>query len=110
MHQFCKDECYRLTTGVKTGTIRPMDRKEVEVVIKGLNLNTPDTLVIEYLNLFGKVVKKVAVYLKHREGPIEGLKNGDRKYLMDFTGGRNLGTYHIVDGANVHISYSGLLV
>ena len=107
IHQFCKDECYRLAAGVKTGTIKPMDRKEVEVTIKGLNLNTPDTMVMEYLNLFGKVVKNVAVYLKNRDGPFEGLKNGDRKYMMDFTGGRNLGTYHLVDGANVHISYTG---
>ena len=98
LHQFCREECYRLTNGVKTGTIRPMDKKEVEVTI---------TLVMEYLGLFGKIVKNVAVYVKIKEGPFEGLKNGDRKYMMDFTGGRNLGTYHLVDGANVHISYAG---
>ena len=41
LNQFCKEECFRLGTGVKTGTIRPMDKKEVEVTIKNLNLNTP---------------------------------------------------------------------
>ena len=40
-------------------------------------------------------------------GPFAGLKNGDRKYMMDFSGGRNLGTYHLIDGAKVHISYPG---
>ena len=38
---------------------------------------------------------------------MKGIKNGDRKYLVDFTGGINLGSYHIVDGARVTISYSG---
>ena len=42
LNQFCREECYRLTNGVKTGSMKPMDRKEVEVTIKGLNLNTPD--------------------------------------------------------------------
>ena len=107
LNQFCKEECYKLGTGVKTGIIRPMDRKEVEVTIKSLNLNTPDSMVLEYLALFGKVVKNVAVYVTNKEGPFAGLKNGDRKYMMDFTGGKNLGTYHLIDGANVHISYPG---
>ena len=49
LNQFCKDECYKLGTGVKTGTIRPMDKKEVEVTIKNLNLNTPDSMVLECL-------------------------------------------------------------
>ena len=107
LNQFCKEESYKLGTGVKTGTIRPMDRKEVEVTIKNLNPNTPDSMVLEYLALFGKIVKNVAVYATNREGPFAGLKNGDRKYMIDFSGGRNLGTYHLIDGAKVHISYSG---
>ena len=48
----------------------PMDRKEVEVTIKGLNLNTPDTMVMEYLGLFGKLVKNVAVFVKIKEGTL----------------------------------------
>ena len=107
LNQFCKEECYKLGTGVKTGTIKPMDRKEVEVTIKNLNLNTPDSMVLEYLALFGRIVKHVAVYATNKEGPFAGMKNGDRKYMMDFSGGRNLGTYHLIDGAKVHISYSG---
>ena len=107
IHEFCREECYRLARGVKTGAIKPMDKKEVEVTVRGLNLNTPDTMVMEYLGLFGKLVKNVAVYVKIQEGPLAGLKNGDRKYMMDFSDGRNLGTYHIIDGAHTHISYAG---
>ena len=70
LNQFCREECYRLTNGVKTGSMKPMDRKEVEVTIKGLNLNTPDTMVMEYLGLFGKLVKNVAVFVKIKEGTL----------------------------------------
>ena len=107
LNKYCRDDCFRLTEGVKTGTIKPMDRREAEVLIKGLNINTPDGSVIEYLSLFGKVVKHEVVYTKIKKGPLTGFKNGDRKFLMDFTGGRNLGTYHIIDGNNVRISYGG---
>ena len=67
-----------------------MDRKEVEVIVRGLNINTPDASVMSYLCHFGKVVKQEVVYLRYREGKFAGFKNGDRKYLMDFTGGKNL--------------------
>ena len=43
----------------------------------------------------------------NKEGPFTGLKNGDRKYMIDFSGGKNLGTYHLIDGTKVHISYHG---
>ena len=62
---------------------------------------------LEYLVLFGKVVKPVAVYVINKEGPFAGLKNGDRKYMIDFSGGKNLRTYHLIDGTKVHISYPG---
>ena len=33
-----------------------------------------------------------------REGPFAGLYNGDRRYLVDFTNGRNMGSFHLLDG------------
>ena len=47
------------------------------------------------------------IYVKEKEGPLEGLYNGNRRYLVDFSLGRNLGSYHIIDGANVHVTYAG---
>ena len=35
------------------------------------------------------------------------MKNGDQKYLVDFTEGRNLGNYHLIDGVSAHVSYLG---
>ena len=43
--KFCRDECYRVASGVKTILIKPMDNKEVPVTIKGININTPDSLI-----------------------------------------------------------------
>lgn len=53
IEQFCKNESFMVANGVKTGMIRPMGRREVSVLIKGLNFNTPDSLVREYLGKHG---------------------------------------------------------
>ena len=107
IQRFCKDECYKVSEGVKTSLIKPMDKTEVAVLIKGLNLNTPDSIVKEYLNKHGKVVNDKVIYETEKEGPFKGLKNGNRRYLVDFSAGINLGSFHILDGANIQISYSG---
>ena len=107
LDKFCKDECFRVTDGVKTGIIKPMDRREVAVCIRGINFNTPDNLVIDYINKFGQVINNKVIYDEDREGPLKGIRNGDRKYLVDFSGGRNMGTFHLLDGAKVNVSYPG---
>ena len=107
LSKYCRDECYRVAPGVKTALIKPMDNKQVVVTIKNININTPDTLLFSYLSHFGKLASQKVVYDTDRDGPLEGLKNGDRKYKMDFSGGRNMGTFHLVDGANVVVSYAG---
>ena len=77
------------------------------ILIRGLNFNTPDSHVIEYLNKHGRVSKNEVIYDTTIEGPLAGLKNGDRKYQVDFSNGINLGSYHLIDGARVIIFYSG---
>ena len=107
LHQFCRDKCFRVAQGVKTSIIKPMDKKEVVVTIKGININTPKSFVFTYLSYFGTLVRQKVVYDVEREGPLEGLTNGDRKYKMDFTGGRNMGTFHLIDGSSWMVSYAG---
>ena len=86
-----------------------IERKEheVEVKISGLNINTPDSLVVEYISKHGKVVHPKVIYDTDKEGPLKGLKNGDRRYLVDFTNGRNMGSFHILDGVRIKVNYSG---
>ena len=78
------------------------------VNIRGLNFNTPDSLVMNYLGKFGSIKSNKVVYDTDKEGPFEGIRNGTRKYMIDFTGGRNMGTFHIIDGAYVTIHSSGI--
>ena len=96
-----------VANGVKTGIIRPMGRREVSVLIKGLNFNTPDSLVREYLGKHGKVVSDKVIYEKDKDGPFKDLYNGNRRYHIDFTLGKNLGSYHIIDGSKVQVTYAG---
>ena len=105
--KYCKDESFRINETVRTGVIRPMDRKEVTVTIKGLNFNTPDNLVIDYLSKHGNVISDKVIYETAFEGPFKGIKNGNRKYSVDFSKGINLGSYHILDGAKIEIRYPG---
>ena len=107
LSKYCTDECFRIGPGMKTSLIKPMDRREVQVTIKGININTPDTLVFSYLSHFGRLHSYKVVYIREREGPMAGLMNGDRRYMVDFTTGRNMGTYHLLDGESVTVSYSG---
>ena len=47
------------------------------------------------------------VFVIEQQGPLKGMRNGNRKYLVDFSNGRNMRTYHIIDGAYVNITYPG---
>ena len=40
LEQFCPEGSIRVTDGIKTGLIKPMDRREVDVRINGLNLRS----------------------------------------------------------------------
>ena len=107
LDQFCRDDSIRVKEGIKTGLIKPMGRREVELRISGLNINTPDSLVVDYISKHGRVVHPKVIYDTDKEGPLKGLKNGDRRYLVDFTNGRNMGSFHILDGATIKVHYSG---
>ena len=108
LEKFCKDVNIRVNEGVITGVIRPAGKRSVKVTISGLNFNTPDTFVFDYLNKFGTVVNKSVVYSKYESGSAKGKYNGERKYEVDFSGSTfSMGTYHIIDGSKVRVFYRG---
>ena len=98
-----------MAKGIVTGMIRPQGRKDVTVTFQGLDFNTPDNLICEYIEKFGGVIlSRNVVYGKYTEGPFRGKYNGDRKYQVDFTScRRTMGTYHYLDGAKVRVFYRG---
>ena len=108
LDKFCKSESIRVTNKIKTGFIRPAGKKEVMVTLSGLEFNTPDTFVMEYLGKFGTVVTSSVIYDKYKEGPFKGKYNGERKYQVDFTKSKiSMGTFHIIDGSRVRVFYPG---
>ena len=108
LEKFCKEESIRVTQGVVTGVIRPANRKDVVVTVSGLDYNTPDSFIIDYLNKFGQVIDNNVSYVKYKEGPLEGKYTGERRFRVDFSGAnRSMGTFHVIDGARVKVFYRG---
>ena len=108
LDRFCRSESIRINKNLRTKFIRPSGKKEVTVRISGLDFNTPDSFVMEYLSKFGKVVSDSVIYDKYRERPFAGKCNGDRKYSVDFTSSNvNMGSFHIIDGVRVKVFFYG---
>ena len=108
LDRFCMNESIKVANGIKTGFIRPSGKKEVTVTVSGLDFNTPDTFVMAYLDKFGNLANNRVIYDRYKEGPFAGKYNGDRKYQVDFTGGKiAMGTFHIIDGNRVKVFYPG---
>ena len=108
LEKFCKDVNLNVTKGIMTGVIRPAGKTDVTVKIEGLDLNTPDNLVTDYLGKFGSVKTDAVIYGKHDAGPFKGKYNGERRYQVDFTSAaRQMGTFHLVDGNKIKIFYRG---
>ena len=109
LERFCREEGIIIGKGLVTGHIRPAGRREVTVTVAGLDFNTPDSLVYEYIQKFGGVItSKSVIYSRYAEGPFKGKFNGERKYEVDFTHAKmKMGTYHYLDGCRVRIFYRG---
>ena len=105
LEKFCRNEKIQVTNGVYTGNIYPAGRKDVSVKVSGLNWNTPDSLVIEYIKKFGgQLVSDEVIYETFTDGPLCGKKTGDRKYQVIFSG-IQMGTFHFLDGERVKFFY-----
>ena len=72
-------------------------------------VNTPKSLVHEYIQKFGgKVLNKNVIYGKFTDGPFSGKYTGERKYQVNFTDvKRHMGIYHFLDGARIGVYYRG---
>ena len=79
LDRFCRSESIQVKSGIWTRNIRPAGRKDVILTVSGLDFNTPETLVIGYIEKFGgKLVTKDVIYDKHGEGSLKDIFNGDR--------------------------------
>ena len=109
LDRFCRQESFQVCKGVQTKNIQPAGRKDVTVTVSGLDYNTPDAVVQDYITKFGgKLVSTNVIYGRHGEGPFKGKVNGDRKYQVDFSkANTHMGTYHFLDGERLRVYYRG---
>ena len=106
--KFCRYDVLEVTeSGIRAVNVKPAGKREVVVTVKGLHPNTRDQGVIEYLNKFGRVVTTKVVYALYGDGPLKGLKNGDRAFKVEMKPDSNIGSYHILDGNKVTVRYPG---
>ena len=53
------------------------------------------------------MVTKKVVYGSFGDGPLKGIRNGDRFYKMEVNPKVNMGTYHVIDGHRITLRYHG---
>ena len=107
MEKFFNKEVFEVSSGVRVSHIRSAGQREVTLLIKGLHPQTPDSIVFEYLKCMGKVEKSKVVLDTFKDGPLKGLQNGDRRYVVEFNPNLAIGTLHIIDGQKVTFSFPG---
>ena len=83
-------------SGVRAVLVKPAGKREAVVTMKGIHPNIKDEVVLEYLAKFGNVVTKKVVYGLYTEGPLAGLRNGDRSFKMEIKPSTSLGSYHVI--------------
>ena len=105
---FCRQDIFEVTaTGIRAIHVKPAGKREAVVTIRGLHPNTRDDVVLTYLNKFAKSVTNRVIHGVYTEGPLRGLKNGDRSYKLEIKPNENIGSYHLIDGQKVTVRYPG---
>ena len=94
-------------SGIRATNVRPAGKREVVVTMRGIHPNTRDDGVTDYLSKYGRLVTSKVIYGVFGEGPLKGLRNGDRSYKLEIKPSLNLGTYHVIDGQKVTAKYPG---
>ena len=108
IENFCSYDAIEVTaSGIRVVNVKPAGKRDVVVNVKGLHPNTKDQGVMEYLGKFGTLVTSKVIYSTFGEGPLRGIKNGDRIYKVELKPNVNIGTYHVLDGHKVTVRYPG---
>ena len=106
--RFCRYVVFVVTkSGIRSVLVKPAGKKEVIVTAKGIHPNTREDGVMHYLGKFGKVFTGKVVYGMYSDGPLKGMRNGDRSYKMEIKPSSNLGSFHVIDGQKVTLRYPG---
>ena len=108
IENFCRYDVLQVTeSGIRSTLVKPAGKREVVVTVKGIHPNTRDTVVLDYLSKFGKIVTTKVVHGVFQVGPLKDMKNGDRLYKLEVKPGENVGSYHVIEGQKVSLRYAG---
>ena len=93
--------------GVRAIHVKPGGKREVILTLRGLHPNTSDQGVLDYFSKFGKIVTPRVIHCVYSDGPLMGVKNGDRNIKMEIKPNTNIETYHVLFGSKVTVKYPG---
>ena len=96
-------------SGTRAVLVKPVGKRDIVVTIKGIHPSTKDDTVIDYLRKFGHVTTTKVIYGLYLDGPLKGLRNGDRCYKMEVKSNDVLGSYHVLDGHKVYVRFPGMV-
>ena len=76
IEDYCRYDVLIVTeSGIRSSMMKPAGKKEVVVTMKGLHPNTRDSVVLDYLSRFDKIVATKVVRGEFAAGPLRGMKN-----------------------------------
>ena len=103
------DEAVKVGPGFKIESVHPAGRKQVPLMIIGLEQDVPDSVTIEYIKLFGlKPTHDRTDRLLHKDGIWKGQVNEDRRVKVDISEQITpTSTKHSIRGRRIQIVYHG---
>ena len=107
--KFCCYDVIQVTSeGIRAVNVKPSGKREVVVTLRGLHPNTSNDRVIKYLRLFGDITSTKVIYGTFSDGPLKGMRNGDRSLKVEIKPTACPGSYHVIDGHKITMKYPGM--
>ena len=103
----CNDVIQLNSAGVRVVNVKAAGKREVVATLRGLHPNTKDQGVLDYLSRFGKISSSKVIHGVYGDGPLKGLKNGDRSYKLELKPGTSIPSYHVLFSQKVTLRYAG---
>ena len=105
--RFICHDIIEVNRSIRAVNVKAAGKRDIVVHLKGLHPNTKDQGVVDYLSKFGKMLSTKVIHCTFSDGPLKGLKNGDRSFKMELKPGVNIPTYHVLFGQKVILRYAG---
>ena len=106
---YSSDKVIEICPGFTIVGTHPAHSRIISLLIIGLDFNTTDAEISDYVAEFGgKVINVPPEFCKVSSGPWKGQYNGDRRYKVDLSSLRRpMGSYHIIGRRRVKVVYPG---